>query len=208
VKLFLPDYLKLLTAIFFLFCLNACEFKPASQHTSAEQIVTESTSEGASPEIENASVISAKELKLHRPLVKPGAAVGLRDKQPLTAEAPGTYEYQLQLISPKHKGKMTVDVSTSDGITIISPERHFEFALQERGEYSVPLTINASAEGRFYIQLHVSIAVEGQSASRVIAAILQVGEPAVKVQKAAAKTTAKDSDAVISLPAQETISPR
>lgn len=141
-------------------------------------------------------------------LAKPGAAVSLKNSEPLYAAAPGVYEYQLLLLSPNHKGKMTVDASTSDGLTIVSSARHFEFELQEGGEYSVPLTINASAEGRFYIQLHISIAADGQTSARVIAAILQVGEAAVKAKKAAAKSSAQGVEEVISLPAQETISPR
>jgi hypothetical protein len=146
----------------------------------------------------------------HQPysLAKPGAAVSLKNSEPLYAAAPGVYEYQLQLLSPSYEGKMTVEASTSDGLVIVSSARHFEFELQEGGEYSVPLTLNASAEGRFYIQLHVSITVDGHTSSRVIAAILQVGEPAVKAEKAAAKGSAQEAEPVISLPAQETISPR
>lgn len=148
--------------------------------------------------------------KDHQPhsLAKPGAAVSLKNSEPLYAAVPGVYEYQLQLLSPSHEGKMTVDVSTSDGLVIVSSAHHFEFELQEGSEYSLPLTLNAGAEGRFYIQLHVSITVNGQSSSRVIAAILQVGPSAVKAQKAAAKNSEQDAEPVISLPAQETISPR
>lgn len=146
----------------------------------------------------------------HQPhsLAKPGAAVSLKNSEPLYAAVPGVYEYQLQLLSPSHEGKMTVEASTSDGLVIVSSARHFEFELQEGSEYSVPLTLNASAEGRFYIQLHVSITSDEQTSSRVIAAILQVGEAAVKAEKAAATGLAKDAESVISLPAQETISPR
>lgn len=147
---------------------------------------------------------------LHQPqsLVKPGAAVSLKNTEPLYAPGPGVFEYQLQLVSSKHAGKMTVEVSTSDGVTIVSPERQFEFVLQESGEYRLPLTLNANSNGRFYIQLHVSTAVEGQTSARAIAAILQVGEPMVKVQKTASRSSADKTGAVISLPAQETILPR
>ncbi|MGV8837433.1 hypothetical protein [Cellvibrio sp.] len=139
---------------------------------------------------------------------KPGAAISLKNSEPLYAAVPGVHEYQLQLLSPNHEGKMTVDVSTSEGLALVSSAHHFEFELHEGGEYRVPLTINASAEGRFYIQLHIAITADGEASSRVIAAILQVGEPAVKAQKATTKSSVQDADAVISLPAQETISPR
>lgn len=190
-----PVFLKLAAAILLLLCLNACESKPESQLVSVQQILLEA----------NSSVESAH-AKKH--LVKPGAAVSLKNTQPLTVSVAGVYEFQLQLISPLHTGKMTVNVAPGAGFEIVSSQRQFDFELQEGGSYQVPLIINASAEGRYYIQLHVSITTDGQPSSRVVAAILQVGEPAVKAQKAAAKSTQEDDEAVISLPAQETISPR
>lgn len=203
---FFFDRLKSLIAVWCLFCLSACESESRSLNASVQPIVIESTSKLASPDIHKARDENDKGLQQNHSLGKPGAAVSLSNARPLTASTPGVYEYSLQLVSPVHDGKMVVDVSVSDGITIVSPERHFEFALHEMGEYRVPLTLNVSTIGRFYIQLHVSINTDEQSSSRVIAAILQVGEPTVKAQKAAAKNT--DTNEVILLPAQETISPR
>lgn len=202
------DRLKPLIAILFLSCLSACESESKLPNVSAQPAVIESTSELASPDIQKAREQNDNMHKQNYSLGKPGAAVSLHGAQPLLIPTPGVYEYSLQLLSPVRDGKMTVDVSVTDGITIVSATRHFEFELREGGEYRVPLTVNASSEGRFYIQLHVSINTDGQSSSRVIAAIVQVGEPVVKTQKAAAKSTTKDGDEVISLPAQETISPR
>lgn len=141
-------------------------------------------------------------------LVKPGAAVSLKNSEPLFVAVPGTYEYPLALLSSVREGKMRVDVSTSEGLAIVSSAQHFEFALQERGDYSLPLVIKASKEGRFYIQLQVSVIIGEQRSSRALAAIVQVGEPAVKANKAAANGTGPEVESVISLPAQETISPR
>lgn len=207
-KTSIPIFLKLLSAMLFLWCLNACESKPDSQSASAKQIISESTSEVASANTQHAHAKSDKGHQQYQPLVKPGAAVSLNSTKPLAASVPGVYEYQLQLISPIHAGKMTVNVAVGEGFEIVSSPRQFEFALQEGGEYQVPLTINAVTVGRFYIQLHVSITANDQSSSRVIAAILQVGEPAVKAEKAATKSTREEEAPVISLPAQETISPR
>lgn len=198
--------LKLASAICFLSCLAACESESTLQDVSAQRTVAQGTSE-----ITSSNTVRSKNdkgLQQHHPLSKPGAAVSLNNMQPLTASTPGIYDYQLELISPATEGEMTVDLAPGNGIAIISSVRHFEFPLRDQGEYRVPVTVNASAEGRFYIQLHVSITTGGLSSSRVIAAILQVGEPAVKVQKAAEKGATKEADTVISLPAQETISPR
>ncbi len=207
-KTIFPVFLKVISAIFLLSCLSACEPKPESQPTSSGDIINERGPEAASEHAIHAHAKNDKELQRHQPLVKPGAAVRLESTQPLTASGPGVYEYSLQLISPIQNGEMTVNVSAGEGFEIVSSTRQFEFELQEGGEYRVPLTINASAVGRFYVPLHVSITADGQSSSRVVAAILQIGEPAVKAQKAAAKSTREEEESVISLPAQETISPR
>ncbi|HSC66398.1 MAG TPA: hypothetical protein VLC79_01810 [Cellvibrio sp.] len=141
-------------------------------------------------------------------VAKPGAAVRLKDTEPLKAAQPGKHEYQLQLISPVRKGKMTVDVSSSDNSVVILSSDDFEFALEEAGEYLLPLALNVSNQGRFYIQLQISISSDDQPEpiTRVISVILQVGEPEIKMRKAAAPISADGSEGIIVLPAQETIS--
>ncbi len=157
---------------------------------------------------DEASSSSKKETKKSHPIAKPGAAVNLKSTEPLHAAAPGAYEYQVQLVSPNSSGKMIVKVSANDGVDIVSAERQFEFELQENGEYTVPLKLYASSNGRFYIQFNVAIVADEKTTKRVITTIFQVGEPLVKTQKTAAKSASSDVESVISLPAQETISPR
>lgn len=139
---------------------------------------------------------------------KPGAAVKLKSVAPIFFATPGVYEQTFVLLSPLSAGVMSIDVSAADGISILSTERHFEFELKTDTEYSLPLTLNMTEEGRFYVQLHIMVNADGHSSTRAISAIVQVGAPSVKSQKAAAAKTANDSEAVISLPAQESISPR
>lgn len=176
--------------------LNACR----SESSSADSRLQSGTKSGSFTE--NAGAHQ------HQKHVKPGAAVGLKDSTPLFAPAPGSYEYQLSLISPLHTGNMTVVALAGEGITILSPVTRFEFVLENNGEYVFPLTINAAQEGRYYIQLHMSIVVDGQPASRVIAVILQVADSPVTKQKVSIKRSDANSDGVIVLPAQETISPQ
>lgn len=188
---------KILVILLTLMNVNACRFEPQSADANS---LAETTS--------TASTENAKSSHQHHKRVKPGASVSLKDSAPLYALTPGVYEYNLSLISPDHSGKMTVVASVGDGATIISPITHFEFILADNGEYVVPLAINVAHEGRFYIQLHISVMTEGQSTTRVIAVILQVGEPTVKTQKTLNKSSTTSADEVIVLPAQETISPR
>lgn len=151
---------------------------------------------------------SKKDLHNTKSLAKPGAAVKLKNTEPLYFATPGMYEYSLVLVSPSYPGSMTVEVATSEGVELVSSTRHFEFKLAAEGEYQLSLALNVRDYGRYYLPLHVTIDTEDASDTRVIAAILQVGDPTVKTQKAAAASAAKESDAIISLPAQETISPR
>jgi len=203
------SYLKFLVAIIILSCILIYGIGNKSSDNSAQSPIVMKSSEGvSSSEKNNARMKGEKSAHQSHQMGKPGAAVSLKNTEPLYARVPGVYEYQLQLVSPLHTGKMIIDASTSNGITIVSPERHFEFVLQEGSEYKLPLTLNASAEGRFYIQLHVSIVAYGKTSVRAISAIVQVGAPAVKMQKTMTTSSADKSDSVISLPAQETISPR
>ena len=203
------SYLEFLVAVIILSCILLYGIGASAPDNSTQSpSVMKSAAEISSADKNNEQMKAKKSAHQPHPTVKPGAAVSLKNIEPLYAPAPGVYEYQVQLVSPNHTGVMTVDVSTSDGVAIVSPERRFEFALQEGGEYLVPLTIDADSEGRFYIQLHVTIEVNGQTSARAIAAVLQVGEPVAKVQKTTSGDSAGKSDSVISLPAQETISPR
>lgn len=201
------SYLEFIAAIIIFACIAILGARenttdtPEQSQLNAKNIAISSSADGKNPHPKNNDHHQYS-------LAKPGAAVSLKNSEPLYAAVPGVYEYQLQLSSPHREGKMTVNASTSDGLAIVSSVHDFEFGLHEGGEYSVPLTIEASTEGRFYIQLHISITVDGQTSSRVIAAILQVGEPTMKMQKATTKSSGQEAEAVISLPAQETISPR
>jgi hypothetical protein len=203
------SYLQFLAAIIILSCIFMYGIGNKSPDNSAQSPTVMKSSEGTnSSDKKNAHTKSKTPAHQPHPMVKPGAAVSLKSTEPLYAPAPGVYEYQLQLVSPNHTGSMTINVTTDDGVTIVSPEHRFEFVLQEGGEYKLPLTLNAGAEGRFYIQLQVSTVVAGQTSMRAITAILQVGAPMGKMQKTMTNGSAGKSDSVISLPAQETISPR
>lgn len=203
------SYLEFLAAIIILSCILTYGVAKKSGDTPEQSPGEVKSSERvAAAERNHLPMENEKLVHQQRPMAKPGAAVSLKNTAPLYAPAAGVYEYELQLISPMQTGKMVVDVSVSDGVTIVSPVHQFEFALQKGGEYRLPLALNASSEGRFYIQLHVSVVVDGQTSARSIAAILQVGEPAVKAQKTMLKSPTDKAESVISLPAQETISPR
>jgi hypothetical protein len=193
---------KILAILLVSSSLCACRSELRSADMEGNEPFTELHQEN----MHSSAVENNKSMEKNYKRVKPGAAVSLKDTTPLYVPIPGVYEYRLSLISPEISGKMEVVASTNDGITILSPIDQFEFVLKSNGEYVLPFTINASQQGRFYIQLYISITSAEQVSSRVVAAIVQVGESPVKIQKNS--TTGSTPDGVIVLPAQETISPR
>lgn len=197
-----------------LFCcllLSACESKLVNGNQPETKL---HTSSGAS---ENESI--SKEMqdkqtgKMSSP-AKPGASVRLKTNEPFFITEPGVFDYSLVLLSDQHEGEMSVDISTSDEIAILPSdtntklENTYRFRLAPDGEYEIPLKLNVTKEGRFYIHLHVTIQADNQATTRVLAAILQVGKPDANAQKPSTKSLKSDVDDVILLPAQETISPR
>lgn len=143
----------------------------------------------------------------HAHAVKPGASVKLENTQPFFLNAPGVGDLELLLSTPQNGGTMVVDISTGEGLQLESP-LHYEFPLGVHTEYTLPLRIHAVAEGRYYINLRVALVNNEERDYRIITAIVQVGESAKKVQKASSATLQKSNvEKIISLPAQETISP-
>lgn len=197
--------MKCLTAIWCLWCLHGCESRLHQEPVSA-QIESASLPASATSSIDGQKQKPGDAGSQDRKTVKPGAAVSLKNTQPLFVSTPGVLDFQLALISPVADGKMSVDIAASDGLSIVSRERHFDFELNETGEYLIPISVSAETEGRFYIHLHTSITVDDHSSSRSLAAILQVGARAEKSQKPHSKSS-DQSEPIRVLPAQETISP-
>ena len=188
--------------------LSACESKLSNEN----QLATKLTASSVMSEKE--SVDKSKHTGKTFSPAKPGATVRLKTTEPFFIAAPGVFEYSLVLLSDQHEGEMSVDISTSDEIAILPSdtntelENTYRFRLAPDGEYEIPLTLNVTQEGRFYIHLHVTIQADNQATTRVLAAILQVGKPDANAQKPSTKSLKSDADDVILLPAQETISPR
>lgn len=143
----------------------------------------------------------------HAHTVKPGASVKLENTQPFFLGAPGAGELELLLSTPQNDGTMVVDISADEGLQIESP-LHYEFPLGGNAEYKLPVKIYAIAEGRYYINLRVAHVHDERRDYRIITAIVQVGDATRKVQKTSSGIVEKSKvEKIISLPAQETISP-
>ncbi|HEX7762296.1 MAG TPA: hypothetical protein VF433_01605 [Cellvibrio sp.] len=137
--------------------------------------------------------------------MKPGASVSLANTQPIVLPTIGMHQIELVLQSARHEGEMTISVASSDGMSVDSATNTFHFPLVEQGAYRLPITLYVAREGRHYVRLNVSTTSGGTNEKRVISAIVQAGKPAPAAQKTAPTST---TDGVITLPAQERISPQ
>lgn len=161
-----------------------------------------------SPQNNHSAAISVEKkaahvsVNAHQP--KPGASVRLESTKPFSLQEAIPADIKLVLLAAETEGVMDVEIGASDEL-ILSSQETMQFQLSPNGRYEVPLKLTAHLAGRYYINLHVSIRAGGQQMSRVLSAIVQVGDEP-QLQKAQA-SDAVSSDDVISLPAQETIIP-
>jgi|SRR5690606_24721364 len=135
---------------------------------------------------------------------KPGANVSIKNEQPIVLHSLGQQSIELLLHSADYPGVMSVSLSASSGVTLMDTTQPVVFSLEEKGEYRLPISLNIEQEGRHYVRLHIAVTTNGITEKRVIAAIIQVGETHTKLQKVAPAAASED---VISLPAQERVSP-
>jgi hypothetical protein len=156
--------------------------------------------DGGAPDTAMESKTSAQSLMSRG---KPGAPVELVEAGAFTLEPGVPSLMTLTLSAPQAEGEMQVEVSSSDGLTILS-QRHFDFSLAT-ADYLIPLRVVAAAPGRYYVHLQVTIAQQGRESFRALAAIVQVGMSDLQTRSVQKKSTSSSSSSVILLPAQETI---
>lgn len=152
------------------------------------------------PAAANVQVPSAQKTTM-----KPGASVSLTNTQPIVLPTIGMHQIELVLQSARHEGELSISVVSSDGVSVDSTTNTFHFSLVEQGAYRLPITLYVAREGRHYVRLNVSMTSDGTNEKRVISAIVQAGKPAPAAQKTA---PANATDGVITLPAQERVSPQ
>lgn len=135
--------------------------------------------------------------------LKPGADVALVDTSPIKLVPGQTSSVDIDLAVAKNVGELKVDIRADDGLEILSQPKQLEFKLVPYGRYKLPLQLLAQTPGRFYIHIQAQLTQSGQTLGRSLTVAVHVGEP-IQQQKMAHSSSAAN-DAVISLPAQETI---
>lgn len=174
----------------------------SGHYSGSGELGSSEAHEAQSPVVANAQ---ERVLPAQKVTMKPGASVSLANTQPIVLPTTGMQQIELVLQSARHEGEMSISVASSDGMSVDSTTNTFHFSLVEQGEYRLPITLYVAQEGRHYVRLNISVTSQGTSEKRAISAIVQVGKLAPAAQKTAPAGT---TDGVITLPAQERISPQ
>ncbi len=135
---------------------------------------------------------------------KSGAAVSLVSSQVNLAVSGVEYAVDIDLNSQYASGSMELSVSTSDGLYIMSGHTNATLALTQ-GTISNPYRLIASETGRYYVYLNIKAQSGGQTSTRALTFIVQVGEVVSDTSSSSLKKATSSEDSVITLPAQEEI---
>ena len=106
---------------------------------------------------------------------KPGASVSLVNSKVNLANAGVQYSINLGIDSRYSSGKMEVEVSSSEGLQIVSGNTHIQETLT-KGAITFPYEVTATENGRYYLYAVVKTESNGVKSFRALTMIVQVGE--------------------------------
>lgn len=138
--------------------------------------------------------------------VKPGAPVRLENSGPYRLQQGSSTDIQLVLLANASDGVMDVRITVSDDL-ILNTTSTVQFQLSPQARYELPIHITAQQQGRYYINLQVSTRINQRESTRVLSAIVQVGDELQLQKNQGSMTSSAAGDDVVSMPAQETIIP-
>jgi hypothetical protein len=110
---------------------------------------------------------------------------------------------EIDLYSHYESGQMRLSAATSPGLYIASGHTDTTLSLTE-GVINNPYRLIAEGPGRYYVYLNVSAKSQGQTATRALTFIVQVGPIKAKGYSSLLKAPT-DPSGVIALPAEEEI---
>jgi len=133
---------------------------------------------------------------------KPGAAIKLVSNSLIAISANELVHTDILLEAMESQGELIVEFSSSQGLILDNISPSHTIKLNGAAPIKIPVAIRAISNGRYYLNMHISLNNTDAISVRNIALIVQVGpllDSAVKFQKTAGEN-------LIVLPAQETIS--
>jgi hypothetical protein len=141
-----------------------------------------------------------KAVEIHR---KPGAKVSLDNRQVNLAVSGAQYAINVDINSAYDSGQMTLVVTGSEGLFIVGGDVNPTMALS-KGVMTLPYTVIASEDGRYYLHLNATVEKNGVIAVRALTLIVQVGDESKALSTASQKAN-NGSTGVVSMTAKEEI---
>lgn len=172
--------------------LQAC-----SSNSTTEANVTEA-------KIDPVKSAAVKDIKSY---VKPGAAVSFGSNYDGETGIGETEDIQITINEQYGSGTLTVNVSTDDGLSLVSGVTQFDFSMDSDDDMVIDLSVNAQTAGKYYINLQaLADTGNGQVMPRTQSIAVYVGNKAdYKKPKNTLKIEETGDGKVIVMDAQETI---
>lgn len=164
---------------------------------------------GCSPQVTTSSGVVADKNAVKGVVashLKPGAGVSFENNASYVLQQSVPGDIVIVLLAAEAEGVMDVRISVSDEL-ILNSTNNAQFQLLPNGRYELPISVTAYQQGRHYINLQVLTTVNKRQASRVLSAIVQVGDEAHLQKNQGFAFSSAVGEGVISMPAQETIIP-
>jgi hypothetical protein len=133
---------------------------------------------------------------------KPGAAIKLVSSSLISITANERLHTEVVLEAMESGGKLIIDFSTSQGLILENTSTSQTIKFDGSAPIKIPVLLMATSNGRYYLNMHISLNNADAISVRNLAVIVQVG-PAVEKEVKLQKTAGEN---IIALPAQETIS--
>jgi len=134
---------------------------------------------------------------------KPGVGVFLVNRQVNLEGAGAQYAITIDIQSSDLSGDLTLSIEPSEGLYVVNGDISPMQPLAPR--MSFPLTVHAVSNGRYYLYMNAVADVDGQSRSRALALIVQVGDEGSEVDTSLSKSGEFLGEETISMPAKEEI---
>ena len=174
-----------------------------------EKTVTESPASVKSIESANnannatmASTAATPIVATNEKTAKPGAAIKLVSDSLISVTANEQVATEVVLETMESSGELILEFYPTQGLSLVNTSMRQTIQLDAATSIKIPIILMAAANGRYYLNMHISLHNRDTALARKLALIVQVG-PVVDRAVSHQKITGEN---VIVLPAQETIS--
>jgi hypothetical protein len=135
---------------------------------------------------------------------KPALPVSIATTLPQRIEAGESLTLQVDVVSLLDRGELIIEFVADEGVELQSPLQEQQFTLGEGGlRTTIPLTVIPATDGRHSVTVDIRHVVDGRVQGTARGITFRAGD--APIAKAVASKPRQHGDAVVSLPAQETV---